>query len=140
MAIIKWTPSLSVNIEEMDKQHQGLFEIMNRLHGVISTGKGNESQKTVVDELIDYTHKHFSAEEKLMQRFRFPQLARHKAEHVKFTEEVIEFRRRIQGGETVSAYAVLEFLRQWLLTHIQESDIRYGKFINQFLQKIAIKT
>lgn len=139
MAIVKWSPSLSVNIEEMDKQHQGLLEIMNRLHDSISAGKGNEGPIAVIGELNEYAHKHFAAEEQLMQRFRFPQLGVHKIEHVKFAEDVLAFRRRLQGGQTVSAYEVLQFLRRWLLTHIQELDAEYGRFINQILEKIAIK-
>jgi len=137
MALIKWSPSLSVKIDEMDTQHQSLIEIMNRLHESISAGKGKEGPIVVIGELVDYARKHFSAEEQLMQKFRFPQLGDHKTEHAKFTEEVLAFRRRLQGGQTVSAYEVLQFLRQWLLTHIQESDAKYGKFINQILLKIA---
>jgi hemerythrin len=140
MALVKWSPSLSVKIDEMDKQHQGLLDIMNRLHESTSTGHGNEGLQAIIGELVEYTHKHFSAEEQLMQRFRFPLLSGHKAEHAKFTEEVLAFQRRMQGGQTVSAYEVLQFVRQWLLTHIQESDAKYGKFINQILEKIAIKT
>ena len=123
----------------MDKQHQGLLEIMNRLHESISVGKGKEGSAAIVGELIDYAHKHFSAEEQLMQKFRFPQLGGHKAEHAKFADEVLAFERRLQGGQTVSAYEVLQFVRQWLLTHIQESDAKYGIFINKVLEKIAIK-
>jgi len=139
MALIKWSPSLSVKIDEMDKQHQSLLEIMNRLHESISAGKGNEDPIAVISELNEYAHKHFSAEEQLMRRFRFPQLRAHKVEHVKFAENVLAFQRRLHEGQTVSAYEVLQFVRQWLLTHIQESDAKYGKFINQILQKLAVK-
>jgi hemerythrin len=139
MVLIKWSPSLSVRIDEMDKQHQTLLEIMNRLHESISAGNWKESSTTIIGEMVDYTRRHFSAEEQLMEKFRFPQLSGHKTEHAKFTEEVLTFQRRLQSGQTVSAYEILSFLRQWLLTHIQESDTKYGKFINQILEKIAIK-
>jgi hemerythrin len=140
MALVKWSPSLSVNIDEMDQQHQSLLELMNRLHESISAGKGKGSSTAIVGEMVDYACKHFLAEEQLMQRFRFPQLSDHKAEHAKFTNEVLAFQRRLQGGQAVSAYEVLQFLRQWLIIHIQESDAKYGRFINQILKKIAIES
>jgi hypothetical protein len=55
MALIRWSPSLSVKIDEMDKQHQSLLEIMNRLHESILAGKGNEGPSAVIGE-IDHAH------------------------------------------------------------------------------------
>jgi hemerythrin-like metal-binding protein len=139
MVLVKWSPSLSVKIDEMDKQHQVLLGMMNRLHESISTGNWKESSTAIIGEMVDYARKHFSAEEQLMGTFRFPQLGSHKAEHVKFTKDVLAFQRRFRGGQAVSAYEILHFLRQWLLAHIQKSDAEYGKFINQILQKIEAK-
>lgn len=137
MALIKWSTSLSVNVGEMDGQHQKLIEIINHLHDSISSGKGNEGPKLQIDELVDYTRKHFAAEEQLMQKYRYPLLTVHKAEHTKFTNEVDELRKRIVSGQPVSAYEMLQLLRSWLVAHIQGSDARYGKHISQMLKKLS---
>jgi hemerythrin len=139
MPLVKWSPAYSVNIEEMDKQHQELLGVMNRLYEAIAAGYGSQEPSAAVDQLLKYAQEHFSAEERLMQRFRFPQLGGHKSEHRKFTEQASDLQRRLKAGQSVSAYEVLQFLRQWLVNHIQVTDAKYGKFINALQQRVSAK-
>ena len=64
MALITWNEQYSVNVSEMDIQHQRLFELINQLHSAMLAGKGNETMDGILHGLKEYTITHFSAEEK----------------------------------------------------------------------------
>jgi len=43
--------------------------------------------------LVDYTVHHFSAEEKLMEKYNYAALVAHRAEHKALTAKVMEFKK-----------------------------------------------
>jgi hemerythrin len=43
MALIQWNDSLSVNVVEIDKQHQKLVRMINELNDAMRQGKGKEA-------------------------------------------------------------------------------------------------
>ena len=73
MAFIDWADSYSVNVAEMDKQHQQLVSLINELHRAMMAARVESTLETVADEvasmgktlqeLIDYTSYHFATEE-----------------------------------------------------------------------------
>ena len=73
MALIKWTSALSVAVPEIDLQHQKLVSLINQLHESMLSGKGREVLGGVLNELIDYTKRHFADEEELMRRHNYPE-------------------------------------------------------------------
>ena len=79
MALIQWSPQLSVGVAEMDRQHQHLVGLINRLHDAMVRGEGAEILGPVLDEVVRYTHTHFAAEERLLAARKYPHLADHKA-------------------------------------------------------------
>jgi hemerythrin len=43
MALFAWTQQMSVGMAKIDKEHRGLFDIINQLHTAMLGGHGNES-------------------------------------------------------------------------------------------------
>ncbi|MFC2104815.1 hemerythrin domain-containing protein, partial [Bacteroidota bacterium] len=72
MEIIKWSDDYSVGINEIDNQHKGLVIIINELFNLISEGKSKNKLEEIFNHLTDYTKKHFTAEEKMMEKFAYP--------------------------------------------------------------------
>jgi hemerythrin-like metal-binding protein len=62
--LIVWSDELSVNIEEIDKQHKKLIDVINVLFNAMIEGKTQNIIDTIIDDLIDYAKYHFSTEEK----------------------------------------------------------------------------
>jgi hemerythrin len=129
MVLVRWTSSCSVGIEQIDQQHQRLFEIMNGLHRHLAVRKDDVNLQEIARELLTYAESHFGAEKRLMQSAGFPQLAHHLAEHRKFIEQVFALMSRLEEGQRVSAYEINEFLQKWFLNHIKVQDIKYGRFL-----------
>jgi len=79
--ILEWTPVWAVNVPEIDREHQMLFGVLNRLHQAMLAGKGKEILKTLIGEVTQYAQDHFAHEEKLMVAVRYPGLREHVQEH-----------------------------------------------------------
>jgi hemerythrin-like metal-binding protein len=91
-----WSSALAVGHAEIDRQHQVLIEIANRLNHAMHVGAGRAACGSILDELVNYTVNHFGFEEKLMEKHRYPDRAAHLAAHHKLIEEVSKFKRQYE--------------------------------------------
>ena len=66
MAFLKWEDRYSVKVPEMDRQHQHMVGIINRLHDEMTHGAPPEALAAILKDLIRYTQVHFRREEELM--------------------------------------------------------------------------
>jgi len=130
MALITWSETLSVNIKEIDEQHKKIVGMVNELHSAMGAGKGKEMLGPILSGLVDYTKTHFDTEEKYMQKFGYPQYPMHKTEHDTLTKQVMDLNTQYQTGKAVITVTIMNFLKDWLSKHIQETDKKYGPFLN----------
>jgi len=124
-----WDTKYSLNITELDRQHQRLFALFNELFDAIQDGHGDVVVGKVLTGLVDYTVYHFETEEKLFQQHGYGDEAAHRAEHAKLTEQAKELVRRQQSGEAKVTLATLKFLFDWLNNHILGSDKKFAPFL-----------
>ncbi|WP_207062384.1 bacteriohemerythrin [Motiliproteus sp. SC1-56] len=127
--LFAWCQSFSIGDEFVDAQHKHLFSILFRLHRSMDAGDSQELIEGTLNELIDYTQRHFRDEEALMERVGYPGLAEHKAQHDTLIEKVEDMMEEFMEGEPVLTIEVLIFLKEWLTTHIAQEDARIGAFI-----------
>lgn len=124
--MFEWNNQYSVGIGSIDAQHQALFRLAAELHAAMVSGQGKQASAKILDRLIQYTATHFAHEERLMRQADYPAQAEHKAEHDALTGKVLQFRDDFQGGRATITVQLLQFLKNWLAKHIQESDIKYA--------------
>ena len=86
---LEWTAALVTGIGEIDEQHQELFRCVARVRDAAFADDGTEIDRTLAF-LREYVEFHFQAEERYMAEKRFPDLARHREEHVTMLEAVLE--------------------------------------------------
>ncbi len=129
MALIDWTTDLGIGISSIDEQHKKLISFINVLHEAMKTGKGHEVLGKVLGELTAYTITHFSNEERLMTVHGFPGYAAHKKEHQEFTQKVIRLNDDFKKGKYLITVEIMQFLKDWLILHIQGTDRRYAPFL-----------
>jgi methyl-accepting chemotaxis protein len=121
-ALMEWSPALMVGHREIDAQHQKLVEIANRLNEALQQGRGREACGRILDELVDYTVRHFAFEERLMQQHGYGRSDAHVAEHKKLIADVSAFKRKFDSGEAAVSVELMGFLRDWLVNHILKAD------------------
>src|ERR1044072_3904131 len=131
MLLVEWNNSFSVQNADMDMQHQQLFGLLNQLHDAMGHGKGREILPVIFEELIQYTKNHFASEELLMQKHNYPGLVMHKGQHEDLIVQVSSLQKQFLAGDFSASMQTRDFLKQWLIEHIQRSDQKYGVFLMQ---------
>ncbi len=131
MPLITWSDRLSVSVAEIDGQHRQLIAIINDLTEAIKKGKAQAAIGETVQGLIDYATQHFETEEKYFKQFDYPEAASHIEEHEEFMQKVAGFKTRPAMGQFSLSIQVLQFLGDWLITHIMGTDRKYSDFFNR---------
>ena len=130
MSVIKWRDHYSVGVEQFDKEHMILVEMVNELFTMVRDKKGPNELDQPLSKLIQYTHDHFAAEEKALEEINYPQLEEHRQEHNKLKQDVATFHERVKQGDASVVAEFYSFLREWLLDHIVESDKQYTQYFS----------
>ncbi|NDV25229.1 bacteriohemerythrin [Desulfovibrio sp. JC010] len=129
--LVTWNDTaFSVGIRAIDVQHKKLVGMINGLHKAMRDRASDTVMKRLVEELKNYTVDHFSTEEKLFDRYGYPQTPEHKELHVKFVNQVLEFESALHSGKAKVTMDVMKFLKDWLVQHIQGEDRKYTSFLN----------
>ena len=120
-----WTDALSVNVREIDDQHRRLVDMINTLYQSMAEKKGQDAQKAVIREMVEYAAAHFTLEETSMRKFGYAKTAVHSREHAAFTKKAAELSERSRAAGFILTIEVLEFLKDWLRRHIMGVDRQY---------------
>ena len=136
MSLIEWNDSLKLGIAVVDRQHERLVGIINRLHEATLDGRGADVIGEILDELIIYTATHFSMEEKYFAQFEYADAEEHKREHDALIEKVSafanDFERALGSSRSDLARELLQFLQIWWRYHMMETD---SKFVALFKER-----
>jgi len=128
-----WNQKYSVNIREIDTQHQKFVEILNRFNKALESGQGRDIVDSTIEELWDYAGYHFRTEEELLARYGYPKYEEHKQEHEYFREKIGKYLPRAQdlkGNRLALTVEVSNFMINWLTNHIMKTDKRYSAYLN----------
>ena len=126
---ITWKEEYSVGVAEMDGQHKKLIACITQLNDAMSMGRGKEVIGRVLNELVSYTESHFFDEESLMLKHGYADLGEHKKLHNELTKKVLMFKNDFESSKVGLTIPVLNFLENWLVSHIQTTDQKYGRLI-----------
>ncbi len=129
MAFIQWSDTLSVSVPTIDEQHKRLIAIVNDIHATVVAGAERTALNRIFDELISYTVYHFRTEEEFFEKFHYADRELHKTQHNELTQKALELQETYQQGSATVSYEVLDFLHDWLVTHIIGSDRQFGRFL-----------
>jgi len=130
MPALVWTDKFSVKIAEIDAQHKKLVGMVNQLSQAMRVGQGREALGVILKDLAEYTQTHFAYEEELMARHAYPNAATHRIEHQDLIRQVTDLRKRFDAGSVGLSIPVLNFLQDWLTSHILDTDKSYSSHLN----------
>jgi len=118
-------------MDVIDDQHKKLVSIVNRLYDAMRDGKGSEILGDVLSELIEYTRYHFTAEEAMMKNNAYPDFQSHKSAHSMLVEKVMDLELDLKAGKIALSVQVFQFLKDWLVNHIQGEDKKIAPFLTK---------
>lgn len=131
----QFTDDCLTGIEEIDKEHQHLFELIGETNQLLlSDSDIRVTAMNLLKELKEYTQTHFAHEEAYMEKIQDPELSRQRSAHQAFVARVETFNIVNLSDENLRTALsdLLEYLSRWLFQHILGSDIFIGKFKSPF--------
>jgi hemerythrin len=130
--IVEWDSRYTVGIQLLDDQHKELLRLINTCYlGCLSEDEAVKIHfRLNAHGLINYIKYHFSTEEQLLERIKYPDNAAHKRQHNEFVQEIVERLENIERDQVFSAKAFIRYIRDWMVTHITLIDKKYATYIH----------
>ncbi len=111
----------------VDEEHKELFRITDKankyLHHDFAYGNGYDEIMDILQELKEYTQRHFKDEEDYMERIQYDGLPAQKRAHESFVARLENIDMdKVDGDPKVYLESLIEFLLGWLINHILYTD------------------
>ncbi len=123
---LEWTHSLNTGIEVIDADHKQLLSLINQLSAAIESQQPAQTITEIFDRLEGYVGEHFGREEQLLRQCHYPDIATHIHSHRNFSKKIQKLKQQLSTNSPhKAAEEAIEYLFDWLITHILEEDLRY---------------
>ena len=127
----RFTQDCLIGVEEIDKEHQELFRIVNEVEELLVNDYRGDKYDVIVKllhELQDYAEHHFRHEEEYMKKIGHPELELQKNQHREFAVKMSELNAIVDNRQEHELLdELMQYLVTWLFRHIIGSDMMIGK-------------
>ncbi len=120
--MIELEDKLSVDVSIINEGYKEFIGILNKAIIVNEQNGNTEAIKDILGNMIEYSRKYFSKEEACMKKYKFADYQLHTKEHLAFTSKTIMSYHNLLMGDDQISNEIFEYLKHWLLNHIQVSD------------------
>ncbi len=127
--LIHWKNEYEIGIEKIDNEHKKLVDIINDFYNAFASAHGHVEIGNVINELVNYTIFHFTAEEEMFKNSSYPDTENHMKKHVNFVNKLKDYHKEVSGGNMTTSYDMVTFLRDWLIEHIIKTDTTYLPYV-----------
>ena len=135
--IITWGAKYATGIKSIDKQHKELVDLTNKLYQACLNR--NEDMDTAfraaMSRLVEYVRYHFSDEQTLLGRIKFPKYMEHKKEHEDLIKEILEASKDYGAGKKFVPNQFVRALKDWVFGHIAVTDMFYAGYVREQKKK-----
>jgi hemerythrin-like metal-binding protein len=132
---IVWSDDFLIGIEELDYEHRGLVEDINKLHRDLLEDVDIDRIEDTLGSIHARIQAHFALEERVIVSHEYPHYPEHKAEHERlldeYTERMTKFERDPNLGDREAIQGVL---CQWIVDHILTSDKKMSLMVKSAKQ------
>jgi hemerythrin-like metal-binding protein len=128
---VAWSDDFLTGNKSVDMQHKELVDMVNEFHAGVRTG-GVMARVYFIKAIqcsVQYIKTHFTNEEALMQRGKYPSFDEHKGQHETFIAEVARQVHDIETEGNPDPADFVNFLTDWIACHIAVSDKKLAPYI-----------
>ncbi|WP_024955176.1 bacteriohemerythrin [Sulfurospirillum arcachonense] len=130
MIDLTWQEIYSLNNNQIDTEHQKLFQIASKAFTVTSNDKKLDKIRNVLKELLSYTKTHFKNEEQYMESISYPDLETQKTLHNKIIDSMKNFTRKLPKMNLLEIEKELAHLVEiWFIHHIIYEDKKISQWV-----------
>lgn len=124
--MLSFSEEYYTGIEKIDQQHRRLFEILTDLNELSRNEFLHDKYDAIADvleELKDYTVKHFQDEERYMKSIQYEGLAAQEEVHQSFIDKIDNINlEEMEDRQQEQLDELIDFLANWLIYHIMKMD------------------
>jgi len=132
MSLLVWNPEWNTGIDLIDEQHQSLLCQVEEIMEAVHLDDVDRRIPALLDFLAVYVEQHFRLEEGKMEAAGYAGLAGHRAIHDDMRQRVATLIAQNRLDPKVVTDAVVDFLTDWLVKHINGEDRRMAKHLIQW--------
>lgn len=129
MENINWSARYSVGVAKLDEQHKQIIGMLNRL---VTSPEARDANSETISEILTtmtrYSLEHFKTEEGLLKEHGYPDLEKHRQEHIAYRKKAIDFSTATSLGVESVPQILVTYLFEWWTNHILEEDMKYKSF------------
>ncbi len=114
-----------LNMSLIEKQHELILRIINRVVFAEQKGSNEKDIKRIVNDVCKYASETFAVEEAHIRTFRSPECQKHITEHRDFSIMALYFLTKVNNRNYQITDELFEFLHHWLINHIYGTDSKY---------------
>ena len=126
-----WRDDLLVSFPAIDQEHRELIGRAGEFHAAVAAGRPNAELQQRLASLLDFTERHFAAEEKLMLASGYTGYAAHKSAHQELLEQLSVLGKDIAAGTVSPSHLLQVFIEVWVDQHIVLYDKALAAFLNR---------
>lgn len=128
---LKAPKDLLTGIATIDAQHAELFKRVNLLYQACMDKHGREEVLNTMDYLEYHLKVHMHEEEHYMIKNSYPSYLEHRASHSQFLDiyKGLVEKYNAEGSSAEFITTINKSLRNWILTHIQNEDLKLATFL-----------
>ena len=129
--IVQWEDGFSTGIKLIDDQHKELVNLTNELYQACLTGTDavGPAFKEIMTRMVEYVRLHFSAEQEILNRIKYPNIHEHKSQHDFLVKQILEAAKEHSEGKKFVAHHFVRTLKDWIFGHIALYDKSYAAFL-----------
>jgi hemerythrin len=130
---IAWREAMCVGDPTIDDDHKHLVDMINEFEVAISGHIEHKKVAHVLLGLVEYTGQHFTREEEIQLKIRYPYAESHRRQHrdvlKKLSVVLAEYTASHGEIRDTMIRNMSRFLKEWLVDHIIESDLRMRPYV-----------
>jgi hemerythrin len=122
-----WEPKYTVHVEDLDAQHQKLFNITNNILDLYEDGSGELYPS--LQSLVEFLCTHIRSENAVMISCDYPGYASQTSQHSKFLDKMQDFLGSYKENDKDLTFKILSYLHDWIYSHTVDMDLKYGQHL-----------
>ena len=135
--LVVWEEKYAVGIDLIDLQHKELIYLTNELYHACLTGDEvlGPVFKEAMSRMVEYVRYHFTAEQNLLIKVKYPDYPEHKKQHDTLVNNILDAVKGYNEGKRFAPHSFVRTLKDWIFGHIAVADKIYAAYVADQIKK-----
>ncbi|WP_050750768.1 bacteriohemerythrin [Paramagnetospirillum magneticum] len=131
MKLLVWDGALNTGVASVDRHHQAMYDQVNEFYRQMMSGDGSRAAAAMLAELNRSIQDHFTEEEALMDKTRYPAAEDHRRNHQAFLDRLAGMKTGLETNRAEAPAEMFEYVSTWLRGHIGNDDRALGLHLRE---------